>query len=218
MKKVAVILSGCGVKDGSEIHEAVLTLLNIDKYGVKYVCAAPDVEQRHVVNHLTGEEDKGVHRSVLVEAGRIARGDIVSLEALDLDEVDGVIFPGGLGAVKNFSNFSNADSDYETHPEVKAFIRKANDLKKPLGFICISPVIAADSLGGGVKLTIGNDAKTAAAIERKGAKHVDCLVDGVVVDEAFKVVSTPAYMLAKGIAEAEKGIHELVKTIVKWIS
>lgn len=55
-KKVAVILSGCGVYDGAEIHESVITLLRLSQRGAEAQCFAPNIAQHHVVNHLTGEE------------------------------------------------------------------------------------------------------------------------------------------------------------------
>ncbi|MFP4069626.1 MAG: isoprenoid biosynthesis glyoxalase ElbB [Verrucomicrobiota bacterium] len=216
MKKVAVILSGCGVFDGSEIHEAVLTLLALDRAGAEVACAAPDIAQKHVINHLTGEEDPDDQRNVLEEAARIARGAIVRLGDLDVGSCDAIVFVGGYGAAKNLCTLAFDGRHYDTDPLLLDLVRRAHEAGKALGFMCIAPAIAASALGDrGLRLTIGNDADTAAALEAKGAKHVECAVDDIVVDEANRVVSTPAYMLAKSITEAESGINKLIETLLK---
>ena len=215
MKKVAVILSGCGVFDGAEITEAVLTLLALDKAGASVTCAAPNVNQKHVVNHLTGEVAEGESRNVLAEAARIARGDIAALDTLDPSDFDAVIFPGGYGAAKNLCSLGFDGAEYDTDPTVADFVEKASAAGKPLGFICIAPAIGAHVLGERhVRLTIGNDADTAAALESKGARHVECAVDDIVIDEDLGVVSTPAYMLAQSPKEAEAGIGKLVDAVL----
>lgn len=218
MKKVAVVLCGCGVKDGSEIHEATLTLLHLDRQNMQAVCVAPNINQYHVINHVTGDPVDGEARNAMVEAARLARGNISPLEKLDLDSVDGVIFPGGTGAAKNLCDFAYAKGDYSVNAEVADFIKKARSKGKPLGFICIAPVIAAAVIGDGVKLTIGNDPQVAQAIEKKGAKHEECPVDGIAIDEEKRVVSTPAYMLAKRISEVDKGVEKLVRQMASWVA
>jgi len=79
MKKFAVVLSGCGVFDGAEIHEAVFTFWAIKKHGADYQAFAPNVDQYHVVNHMTGDE-MPEKRNVLVESARIVRGEIKDLK------------------------------------------------------------------------------------------------------------------------------------------
>ncbi len=211
MKKVAVILSGCGVYDGAEINEAVLTLLALQRAGVSVTCAAPDVAQKHVVNHLTGEVAAGESRNALVEAARITRGVIQALDTLNPDAFDAFIFVGGFGAAKNLSSFAFDGPAYDADPVLIDLIQTAHGAGKVTAYMCIAPVLAARALGDkAVQLTIGNDAGVAAALEAKGAHHVECTVDSAVVDTANKVVSTPAYMLATNLLEAEAGINRLV--------
>lgn len=216
MKKVAVILSGCGVFDGAEIHESVLTMLALDKAGAEIVCAAPEITQKQVMNHLTAEPEPDETRNVLVEAARIARGKIKSLEKLGVDEVDAVILPGGFGAATNLSNYADKQEGFEVEPSLAAFLERAHAAGKPIGFICIAPAIAARLFGGEqVEFTIGNDEATAATLEKTGAKHISCPVDNAVADTRLKIVTTPAYMLAKSISEAESGITKLVQLVLE---
>ncbi|GIW23254.1 MAG: glutamine amidotransferase [Candidatus Sericytochromatia bacterium] len=216
-KKVGVILSGCGFKDGTEIHEAVFTLLFLDKEGVEYICMAPDVEQTFVVNHLTGERTNE-KRNVLVESARIARGNIKNIKDVNPEELDAVILPGGFGAALNLCSFGTEGKNMSVNPEIERFIKKSHSLGKPLGFICISPVIAAKVLGNEhVKLTIGNDKATAEVIESFGAKHENKNTDDISVDEKYKVVSTPAYMLGPGPKDVANGIEKLVKKVLSLI-
>jgi enhancing lycopene biosynthesis protein 2 len=214
MKKVAVVLSGCGVYDGSEIHEAVLTLLHLQKAGARVAFLAPNMPQMHVVNHLTGEVADSEERNVLVESARIARGQITDIAMANPDAFDACIFPGGFGAAKNLCDFAVKGSECEVQPDVLRFARAMAAQEKPLGFICIAPAMIPKIFGQGVSLTIGNDAETAAAIEAMGGVHVACPVDDFVVDKAHKIVSTPAYMLAGNILEAEAGISRLVEEVL----
>ncbi len=214
-KKVAVVLAGCGFLDGAEIHEAVITLLALDRAGAEIVCAAPDVAQAHVVNHVKGEPAAGEKRNVLVEAARIARGNIVDLAKLDAKSVDAAILPGGYGAAKNLCTWAFKQDACEVNPEVARFVREVHAARKPLGFICIAPVIAAKVLGQEhPQLTIGTDADTAASVEKMGGKHVACQVRDCVVDRERRIVTTPAYMLAGRISEAADGIDKLVKEVL----
>ncbi len=216
MKKVAVILSGCGVYDGSEIHEAVLTLLAIDKAGAEAVCAAPDIPQREVVNHLTGQPVPGETRNVLVESARIARGKIIPLNQLKVEDIDAVVLPGGFGAAKNLSDFAEKGPDCEVLPELADFLRRAHQAGKPIGFICIAPALAAKLFGQeGVEVTIGTDQATAKVIEKMGARHLTCNVRNAIVDRDRKIITTPAYMLANRISEAEAGITKLVQSVLE---
>ncbi|WP_199525067.1 isoprenoid biosynthesis glyoxalase ElbB [Pseudoalteromonas sp. bablab_jr011] len=214
MKKVAVILAGCGVYDGAEINEAVLTLLHIAKAGARYQCFAPDIEQLHTINHLTGEE-MTPNRNVLVEAARIARGEIKAITELNVNEFDALIIPGGFGAAKNLSDFAVKGADAQVQDDVlhacTAFV-KAN---KAAGYMCIAPAMLPLIYGQGVKTTIGNDQDTAAAIQQLGGAHQCCAVDDIVVDEQHKVVTTPAYMLAQSILEADAGIEKLVSKVLE---
>lgn len=214
-KRVGVLLSGCGVYDGSEIHEAVLVLLAIDRAGAEAFCFAPNAPQRAVVNHLTGEEVVGERRNILVESARLARGKIRPIGDLRASELDALILPGGFGAAKNLSDFASSGARCAVHSEVKRVIREIHEAGKPLGFVCIAPAIAARVLGGErPKLTIGTDPATAEALREMGAEHVACGVQEIVEDPENKVVSTPAYMLGKGIAEVADGIEKLVRRVL----
>lgn len=217
MKKIAILLSGSGVFDGSEIHESVLTMLCLSEAGVQYQCFAPNIEQAHVINHLTGEESTADKRNVLVESARIARGEILATDALNLDDFDALIIPGGFGAAKNLCNFAFKGQDCEISPSVKQFIQAFVTTKKPVGFICISPVMIPLFYDKGAKGTIGNDKDTAAAFENMGGQHTDAMVSDVVVDEANKIVTTPAYMLAENISQAYQGISKLVNKVIALI-
>ncbi|MHC2146244.1 isoprenoid biosynthesis glyoxalase ElbB [Pseudomonas sp. 210_17 TE3656] len=213
-KKVAVILSGCGVFDGAEIHESVITLLRLDQRGAEVQCFAPNIAQMHVLNHLTGEE-MPESRNVLVESARIARGNIKDLREADAKEFDALIVPGGFGAAKNLSNFAVEGSGCSVHPDVLALAEAFAEAGKPVGLICISPALAAKIYGPGVVCTIGNDADTSAAIVKMGGTHEECDVHDIVEDTQRKLVSTPAYMLAQSISEAAGGIYKLVDRVLE---
>lgn len=215
-QKVALILSGCGVYDGSEIHESVLTLLALAKAGAEVSCVAPNIAQKHVIDHSKGEVMEDEDRNVLIEAARISRGDIRSLDSVKADEFDAFIYVGGFGAAKNLSSYAFDGADYDVDPSVIDLIQSAHAAGRPQGFMCIAPVLAARALGEkGVVLTIGNDADTAAALEGKGAQHQKCPVDDIITDQGNRVVSTPAYMLAQSITDAEAGINRLVEAVLK---
>ncbi|MCB1121082.1 MAG: isoprenoid biosynthesis glyoxalase ElbB [Verrucomicrobiae bacterium] len=216
MKHVAVILSGCGVFDGAEIHESVLTLLALDKAGAKATVAAPDIPQFHVVNHQTGEVEENETRNVRVESARIARGAVSAVRELNPDYYDAVLLPGGFGAAKNLSSFASEGADCGVEESVAEFLKQFHATGKPIGFACISPAIAAKLFGSeGARLTIGTDSDTAAAIEKTGATHVSCPVEEFVVDEKLKIVSTPAYMLGMRISEVETGITKWVNAVLE---
>lgn len=218
-KKIGVVLSGCGVYDGSEIHEAVITLLAIERNGGEALCMAPNLPQMHVVNHLTGEAT-GETRNVLVEAARIARGKIRDLATVKAADLDALILPGGFGAAKNLCDFAVKGAECSVNPEVARIIREMVAAKKPVGAVCIAPAILSRVLGADKlphQLTIGTDAGTAAALTGMGSEHVACPAREFVVDKANKLVSTPAYMLAGGIAEAAEGIEKCVKTLIGLI-
>lgn len=216
-KKIGVVLSGCGVRDGSEIHEAVLTLLAIDRNGAEAVCMAPDMEFSEV-NHLTMKET-GALRNVLVEAARIARGNIRNIKEVKAADLDAIIFPGGFGAAKNLCDFAEKGAEAAIQPDVARLIREMAVAKKPIGAICIAPALIAATLGReyAPAVTIGNDAGTAAAIEQTGSRHLTCPVREFVVDKENKIVSTPAYMLANRISEAADGIEKTVKAVLDMI-
>jgi enhancing lycopene biosynthesis protein 2 len=215
-KKVAVILSGCGVQDGAEIHESVLTLLRLDQRGAQVKCFAPNIPQHHVINHLTGEEMPET-RNVLVESARIARGAIEDIREADVTEFDALIIPGGFGAAKNLSNFATQGPNCQIQAEVLAMAEAFATAGKPIGLICVSPALAAKIYGPGVTCTIGNCSETAAKITKMGGRHEACEVADIVEDKARKLVSTPAYMLASSIGEAASGINKLVDRVLELV-
>ena len=221
-KKIAVVLSGCGVFDGTEIHEAVLTLLAIEEGGAEWQCFAPDVEQMHVVDHSTGKVAEGSARNVYVESARIARGGDALLRLAEYTPAnyDALVFPGGFGGAKNLSDFATKGPEAQVHEEVSRAVRETHSAKKPIGFICITPAsVGAIELGyAGVTLTIGNDPDTSSAVERSGAKHVECTVEEAVVDRENKIVSTPAYMLGPRVMDVNKGIRALIREVLELCS
>ena len=213
MKKVAVILSGAGVFDGAEVNETVLTLLHIAKQGASYECFAPDIEQMHTINHLKGEES-GDKRNVLEEAARITRGEVRPLSDLDSTEFDALILPGGFGVAKNLCDFAVKGADMTVNDEVLKVGKAFADAKKPAGYMCIAPVLLPHIYGKGVKVTIGNDGEVASAINKMGGEHVNCGVRDIVVDDKHQLVTTPAYMLAENLPDAEVGIRKLVEKVL----
>ena len=217
MTKVAVVLSGCGVFDGAEIHESVLTLLRLAEKGVDYQCMAPNINQLHVINHLSGEISEGERRNVLVEAARIARGQIIDLASASANDYDAVILPGGFGAAKNLSDFALEGADCSVNPELQRFVSALHAAGKPVGLICIAPALTPLLIGKGARCTIGHEEGVAKAIEAMGGQHQNCAVGGIVIDRQNKLVTTPAYMLAGSIVEAAQGINKLVDAVVDMI-
>jgi len=214
--KVGVILSGCGVYDGAEIHESVVTLLALDRKGAEVVICAPDVPQMHVINHLTGKPVKGETRNVLIESARIARGAIKDVAKVRADELDALILPGGFGAAKNLCDFAVKGPSCSVNPDVARLVREVHAQGKPIAAVCIAPVLLAKVLGDeSPELTIGTDASTAGALKKLGATHVSCPVTEMVVDRERKLVTSPAYMLATRISEAAEGIEKAVDALLE---
>lgn len=214
-KKIAVVLAGSGVYDGSEIHEATLTLYSIIKNGAVYEIFAPDTLQHHVINHITGEEMNET-RNVLVESARIARGNIKPLKEYKAEEYDAIIFPGGFGAAKNLSSFAFDGVDCKINDDVAKAIKHTAELNKPIGALCISPVVIAKVLGD-VELTIGQDNTTAEAVEKMGATHKKTNHGEVTIDTRHKVVTTPCYMLDANIVQIAQGADNVVKAMLDMI-
>lgn len=213
-KKVAVILSGCGVYDGAEIHESVITLLRLDQRGAQVQCFAPNIAQLHVIDHTTGAEMPET-RNVLVESARIARGNIKDIREANAEDFDALIVPGGFGSAKNLSNFAIEGVHCTVQPDVLALAEAFAEACKPVGLICISPALAAKIYGPGVVCTIGNDLATLKAIVEMGGTHEECDVHDIVEDKARKLVTTPAYMTAKSIGDAAAGIYKLVDRVLE---
>ncbi len=214
MPTIGVILAGCGNIDGAEIHESVLTLLYLAQAGVTTKIFAPDLPFA-AVNFLT-RKPLGETRNVLMESARIARGAIADVATARGADFDALILPGGNGVAKNLCDFATRGPDGAAHPEVARVIREVHEAGKPVGAICIAPVVLGLVLGAKKpRLTIGNDMGTAKALEKTGAVHVDCAVDDIVVDDALNIVTTPAYMLGPGIADVARGIEKFVAEIVR---
>ena len=212
MSNVLVVLSGCGVFDGAEIHESVSTLLHLDRHNAAVTFAAPDCVQEQVINHLNSQpmQEK---RNVRVEAARIARGPVEDLAGVKGRSFDAVILPGGFGAATNLSSFGTQGADCQVHEEVARVLREAHDAGRPIGFICIAPSIAA-RLFPGATLTIGTDPDTAAALESMGAHHQERPTEEICVDEGNRIVTTPAYMSAERIGQVYAGIGKLVDRVL----
>lgn len=218
MLKVGLLLSGCGVQDGSEISEAVLTILALEKAGVEIVAMAPDVEQAYVVNHYSGQESREESRSALTEAARITRGKIVAVQTVGAHGLDALILVGGFGAVKNLCTYAIDGTGATVNHDVARLIQEMHGLAKPIGAMCIASVVVALALSGQrrstLTLTIGNDETVARNLGILGATHLETSADQVCIDEHNHVVSTPAFMLAHGPMEAETGIFKLVEHVV----
>ena len=219
MKKIGVLISGCGVNDGAEIHESVITMLALDRAGVETVMMAPNIDQMHVVNHYTGQE-MDEFRNVLVESSRIARGNIKDMAEVTGNDIDALIIPGGFGVVKNLCDYAMAGSECSINPDVFRLVSEVHLLQKPIGAICIAPAMMAKILGEqdeSAEMTIGSDESTANDIKTMGSTHVTCSVTEMVVDKEKKIITTPAYMEAQSIKEAAEGIEKLVVEILSML-
>ncbi len=214
-RKIAVVLSGNGVYDGAEIHEATMTLYAITKQGSEYDIFAPDIPQHHVINHITGEEMNET-RNVLIESARIARGNIKPLTELNMTNYDAVIFPGGFGAAKNLSSFAFDGPNCNVNAEVEKTIKDAVANKKPIGALCISPAIITKVLRD-VEVTIGQDEVTASAIEAMGGTHKTTNHGEVTVDNKYRVATTPCYMLDAKITDIADGAINVTKAVLDMI-
>ena len=219
MPKVGILLAGCGVQDGSEIYESVLTILALEKAGATWIAMAPDVDQAHTVNHYTGEETRMENqRHSLTEAARIVRGKISAVSEISAHNLDALIIPGGFGVVKNLCNFATAGIEAKVNPAAERLIQDLHGLGKPIGALCIAPVLVALALRGeNLQLTVGDDAATSLAINRLDAQHHIATVEEIVVDEKNNIVSTPAFMLAHSAGEAEPAITKLVNKVLELI-
>lgn len=213
-KKVGVLLSGCGVYDGTEIHEAVLTLLFLDREGAQAICFAPNIPMAQVADHVSQKEMKET-RNVLVESARICRGEIRDLKEIRANDLDALIIPGGFGAAKNLSEFAMKGPLGGVQPEVKRIIEEMFNAQKPIGALCIAPATMGMALKGqNLTMTIGNEEGAISALEAIGIKHRVCPVDEIVVDDSHKIVTSPAYMLGPSIKDVARGVEKLVKKVL----
>jgi enhancing lycopene biosynthesis protein 2 len=210
-KRVGVVLSGCGVFDGSEIHEAVSVLIALDKHGAAVQCIAPNISQMHTIDHLAGKPAEE-NRNVLVESARIARGMVKDIAKVSAAEFDAIIFPGGFGAAKNLCDFAVKGADCTVNADVARLCKEMSAAKKPIGFACIAPVIAAKLFGATV--TIGDDKVTAEAIEKMGGKHQNAGPTDICVDESRKIVTTPCYMYDSSPAQVFAGAETMVAAVL----
>lgn len=219
--KVGVLLSGCGVQDGSEIYESVLTILAIQRAGAQVAAMAPDVPQHIVINHYRGDEERygeggGPRRDVLAEAARIVRGKITSVNEVSAHDIDALIIPGGFGAVQNLCTYAEDGLAASVNEQVKRLVTEMASLRKPIGALCIAPVVIALCLPEKAPaLTIGNDPKVTLDLQRLGAQVTETGVTDILFDERLNIVSTPAFMLAQSALEAEAGINKLVQKVVE---
>lgn len=211
-KRLAVILSGCGNKDGAEIHESVMTLWAIHKHGADYQCFAPNIPQHHVLNFITDQE-MDEERNVLVEAARIARGDIKDLAEYQADNFDALVIPGGLGVAKNLSSFAFDGPHCFVNQEVERAVRETAARNKPIGALCIAPAIIAKILGE-ITITIGQDPATERAVVKMGASHEKTTHGEITVDKEKKVVTTPCYMLDARVDQIGEGAEKLVMAVL----
>ncbi len=218
-KKIGVLLSGCGVMDGSEIHEATLTLYFLDKQDAEIVCMAPNKNQFDVVDHVASSPT-AEKRNVLMEAARIARGKILDIKIVKADDIDAVIIPGGFGAAKNLCTFAKDGPNCKVDPDVARLLKDLHNKKKPIGALCIAPAVIAGLFGPELapEITIGSDPGTAASLEKMGAKHQNAKVNEIVVDSRNRIVTTPCYMLAQSIKEVGDGAEKLVAKIMEMAS
>jgi enhancing lycopene biosynthesis protein 2 len=221
MKKIAVLLAGCGSLDGTEIHEAVITLLSIKQYNADYQCFSIDDNQNQVTDHVLKQQSVDQVRNMMTESARIARGEINLLSQLVAQEYDGLIIPGGYGVAYNFCDFAIKGKDFTVRRDIVDICQTFTKLAKPVGFICISPIMITkiyqdlcNQAGKKIKLTLGQDQQLADLVNESGMQHVNTKVDEVCVDENYKIVSTAAYMLAQNILEVYSGINKLVKEIL----
>ncbi len=223
--KIAVILSGSGVYDGSEIHESVLSLLALEENSVSYQCYAPNINQHHVVNHINGEEMDET-RNCLVEAARIARGNILDLKELSANDADGLMIPGGFGAAKNLTTWAFSGPDSEINEDVKSAILSFTDAKKPICALCMGPTVVAKALQGSTiqaELSVGTTEEKSpydigaigAGMEATGATNHLSSVKEIHVDEANKIISAPCYMMEASLLEVRENIKMAVEALVK---
>ncbi|XP_060612509.2 putative glutamine amidotransferase-like class 1 domain-containing protein 3B, mitochondrial [Anolis sagrei] len=221
-KKVAVILSGCGVYDGSEVHEVSAVMVHLSREGAQAVLFAPNVPQKHVVNHATGQPMEKEERNVLAESARIGRGNVKDLDLLKVQDLDALIIPGGFGVAKNLCSWASEGKDCSVSEGVEGAIRAFHAAGKPLGLCCIAPVLAAKILPG-CEVTVGHDAEcetwpyaqTAQALKEMGCKHVNRSVGEIHVDPKHKLVTTSAFMCNAPVHEIHDGIGKMVHEVLR---
>ncbi|MBR6437718.1 MAG: isoprenoid biosynthesis glyoxalase ElbB [Bacteroidales bacterium] len=214
MKKVAVVLTGCGAKDGSEINETVTLLLALDQHNVEYQAFAPDENQYEVCNHITGQV-VNEKRNMMVEAARIVRGKILPLSRFNANDFDALLFPGGFGAAKNIFTYAYDGINFKVNKDVEKAICDIHAQGKPIGAMCIAPLMVAKVLGN-VNVTMGSGkCHQAKEIEMIGCKHTETTHGGVAIDKENKVFSTPCFMLDATLKDIYQGAYNLVEAMMK---
>jgi enhancing lycopene biosynthesis protein 2 len=215
MKKFAVILNGCGHLDGSEIHESVMTLLAIDRQECSYTIFAPDMPQYHVMNHLTRQPMEG-ERNMMVEAARIARGNIREISEYRPADFDALVIPGGFGVAKNLFTYAIDGVNAKVLDSVRKAIVDTHNARKPIGALCISPVLVTKVLGD-ITVTVGSDPGTIADVEKMGASHVNTNITEVISDKQNLIFTTPCYMLDATIADIADSAENLISTMLEYM-
>ncbi len=216
MKKIAVILAGCGNRDGSETHETLSVLLAMDKRDMQYQCFAPCGEFS-VYNHIEGTET-GEKRNLMLEASRLCRGAIKPLCEYKADDFDALALPGGMGAAQNLSTFAFEGENMKVNTEVEKAVRLTYEAKKPIAAMCIAPMILARVLGEKhIALTLGGNCPAAECAVKFGCQHIECASHEVAVDKENKILTTPAYMVASRISEIFVGGDALISELEKML-
>ncbi|MCC5875400.1 MAG: isoprenoid biosynthesis glyoxalase ElbB [Candidatus Sumerlaeia bacterium] len=216
-KKIGIVLAGCGVYDGAEVHESVISMLVLQKKGYELVFFAPDVEQAHVINHQEGVPAEGEKRRVLIESARVARTKVNKVSEARVDELDGLFFPGGFGVAKNLCTFAFEGEKMSVNKDVANLITAFHKARKPMTFLCIAPVLPAKVIGNGVELTIGTDPEVGGKIDAMGAKHIRKAVNEAHVDKANRIVTSPAYMSAANLLDVEASVNAAVKAFAELL-
>ena len=225
--KIGVLLSGCGVYDGVEIQEAVLTLLAIDEMGDEAVCIAVDANQHHVINHISGEELPET-RNMLIEAARISRGKIHNIRAIQPVDIDALVIPGGFGSAKNFSSWAFHGADGTILPEVKLLIVNLINVGKPIAALCVSPVVLALAMKNNsipLTLSIGSTKEDSPydildfqeGIKQTGAAIQDKNVREILIDHENKIVCAPGSMMDASIVDVRLNVQSALLALKKLV-
>lgn len=215
---IGVLLSGNGVYDGAEIQEAVLTLLAIDEMGWNAVCISVDKPQHHVINHLTGEV-MDESRNMLVEAARIARGQITPIDSISPADIDALVIPGGFGSAKNFTSWAFDGPESTILPEVKLLLVNLVNVGKPIVALCVSPVVVAKAFEGSSihpTLSLGSASESSPydinsfneGLRATGAIAQERTIREVLIDPTNRIICAPCYMMDARITEINANIKQ----------
>ncbi|MDP5099187.1 MAG: isoprenoid biosynthesis glyoxalase ElbB [Crocinitomicaceae bacterium] len=222
--KIGVLLSGCGVYDGAEIQEAVLTMLAIEEKGAEVICISLDQPQYHVVNHLNGEV-MNEQRNILIEAARIARGKIHEISTIAPADIDALVIPGGFGSAKNFTKWAFSGPEGDIDPKVKLLIVNMVNVGKPIAALCVSPVVVAKALQGSAitaNMTIGSNAESSpydinsfsAGLKATGVQVDMKTITEIEIDKKNKIISAPCYMMDASLLEVRQNIAMAIEALI----